>query len=662
MPPDDQPYPHLFSPGRIGSLEIANRVVQLPMGSGLLVQGQMTEGDIAFMEERARGGVGLIITGAGAIHETALWPVRIKVEAWDKSSIAGLRQRVEAVQRHGTKIFGQLLHLGRETPGGMTDFAPMGPSSTTSPRSVDSPHAMNTAEIKMLVDAFGESAANYHAAGYDGIEIGAGHGYLIAQFLSRASNQRTDAFRGDTLDGRLRLLVEVVEEIRTRCGAGHPLGVRLSADEQTPGGLTLDDTLEIVQQLQLVAPVDYFSITVGMRGGYVKDSSWNEGFALDLAEAVKAVVDVPIIAAGRIRQPDLAERALINGQADFIGLGRALVADPEWTNKARAGHAGEIRPCLGIVQDCRRAEGIISCAVNARTGREANWGTPRATRAPKRVVIAGAGPGGLEAARVAAAAGHHVVVLERSHQTGGQLRIAAAGPTREELMDFVFYLEREVQRLGVDVRLNTPATKETVLELQPDLLVVATGATPLAPDFTFDDAAKVVTVWDLLGRRVSERPEQAVVLDDAVGFWHGISAAEFLAERGTSVELLSPGRAIGMAIPFESVARMHQRLSANGVTLRPMVSIVDVKGTTVSLANSLTGASIGSVEADLVVVKTKQCAEDGLALEMTGQVPAIIGIGDCVAPRRLSHAVLDANLVLRRLEVGEISDTPMVPF
>jgi len=660
--PDAQPYPHLFAPGRIGSLTIRNRVVQLPMGSGLLVLGRMTADDIAFMEERARGGVGLIITGAGAIHETALWPVRIKVEAWDKSSVEGLRERVETVQRHGTKIFGQLLHLGRETPGGMTDFAPMGPSATTSPRSVDSPHAMNAAEIRMLVDAFGRSAENYQAAGYDGIEIGAGHGYLIAQFLSMASNQRTDAFRGDTLEGRLRLLVEVIEDIRTRCGVDLPLGVRLSADEQTPGGLTLDDTLEIVQELQSVAPVDYLSITVGMRGGYVKDSSWNEGFALDLAEAVKTVVDVPVIAAGRIRHPDLAERALLNGQADFIGVGRALVADPEWTNKARTGRADQIRPCLGIVQDCRRAEGIISCAVNARTGREASWGPRRDARAPRRVVIAGAGPGGLEAARVAAEAGHNVVVLERSDQTGGQLRIAAAGPTREELMDFIFYLERELQRLKVDLRVYTPATKESILELNPDLLVVATGATPLAPDFAFDEEARVVTVWDLLGRHVADKPRRAVVLDDAVGFWHGISAAEYLAERGSSVELLSPGRAVGLAIPFESVARMHQRLYANGVNLRPMVKIESVTGTTVHLSNSLSGAPMDSVEADLVVVKTKQGADDRLVQEMTGEVPAIIAIGDCVAPRRLSHAVLDANLALRRFEAGEMSDTPMVPF
>jgi len=632
------------------------------MGTGLLVQGRMTEADITFMEERARGGVGLIITGAGAIHETALWSVRIKVEAWDKSSVDGLRARVEAVQRHGTKIFGQLLHLGRETPGGMTDFAPMGPSSTTTSRSVDTPHAMNTAEIKMLVDAFGASAENYHAAGYDGIEIGAGHGYLIAQFLSKAANQRTDAFRGDTLDGRLRLLVEVINEVRSRCGADHPLGVRLSAEEETPGGLTLDDTLEIVQELQNTAPVDYFSITVGMRGGYVKDSSWNEGFALDLAETVKMVVDGPVIAAGRIRQPDLAERALEAGQADFIGVGRALVADPEWTNKARTGRADEIRPCLGIVQDCRRAEGMISCAVNARTGREATWGPPRITRARKRVVIVGAGPGGLEAARVAAEAGHDVVAFESADATGGQLRIAAAGPTREELMDFIFYLERELNRLGVEIRLNTHATKDAILELSPDLLVIATGATPLVPDFPFDAAARVVTVWDLLSRKVEGRPPRAIVLDDAVGFWHSISAAEYLAERGTAVELLSPGRAIGLAIPFESVARMHMRLFANGVTLRPMVKIDSVQGVTVRVANSLSGAPLGNIEADLVVVKVKQRPVNALIDEMTDHVPAIIGIGDCVAPRRLSHAVLDANLALRKFEAGELTGTAVVPF
>jgi len=233
-------YPHLFSPGDIAGLAVQNRIVQPPMGTGLVEEGRVSERDVAFQEERARNGVGLIITGAAVVHPTSMFPVRIIVEAWDEEGIPALRERVEAVQRHGTRIFGQLVHLGRESPGGLTNSVPMAPSPIPSPRDPSAPHEMSAAEVRMIVEAFGVSAANFQAAGYDGVEISAGHGYLVAQFLSQVSNRRTDAYRGDTLEGRTRLLCELVEEIRGRCGAGYPLGIRLSGDEETPDGLTVD--------------------------------------------------------------------------------------------------------------------------------------------------------------------------------------------------------------------------------------------------------------------------------------------------------------------------------------------------------------------------------------------------------------------------------------
>jgi 2,4-dienoyl-CoA reductase (NADPH2) len=236
-----------------------------------------------------------------------------------------------------------------------------------------------------------------------------------------------------------------------------------------------------------------------MRGAYVKDSTFDEGFALDLAEAVKVGVDVPVIVAGRFRLPDLAEQALAAGRVDFVAFGRAMLVDPQWATKAREGRVGEIRPCVGFVQDCRRAEGLVACALNARLGRELEWGPPARAAASRRVVVAGGGPAGLEAARVAAESGHEVVLYERTDAVGGQLRAAAAGPTREELLDFVFYLERELNRLGVDMRLGTAVTRDAVLSDAPDLVVCATGADPLPPEFDADGDAKVVTVWDLLG-------------------------------------------------------------------------------------------------------------------------------------------------------------------
>jgi 2,4-dienoyl-CoA reductase-like NADH-dependent reductase (Old Yellow Enzyme family) len=654
-------YPHLLSPGAIAGVELRNRIVQSPMGTGLVDMGHVSERDVAFQEERARAGVGLIVTGAAVVHETSRFPVRIITEAWDEAGVEALRRRVHAVKRHGAKIFGQLIHLGRESPGGQTETVPMGPSPVPTPRDPSPPHEMSVAEVRLIVDAFARSAANFEAAGYDGIEIHAAHGYLVAQFLSRSSNRRADAYRGDTLEGRLRLLVEVIEAVRGRCGAKYPVGVRLSADEHSPGGMTLDDTLEIVEALQETAPADYLSITTGMRGSYVKDTTFEEGFARGLAAAVKRSVDAPVIVAGRFRLPDLAEAALAAGQADFIAFGRAMLADAEWVTKVSEGRVAEIRPCIGFVQDCRRPEGLVACAVSARTGRELEWSAPARAASARRVVVAGAGPAGLEAARVAATAGHDVVLYERSDVTGGQLRIAAAAPTRAELLDFVHYAERELKRLGVDVRLATDATSEAVLADEPELVVSATGASPLPPDFDVGAAALVVSVWDLLGGGVEELPARALVVDDGGGFWHGLGAAEYLAERGVAVELVTPARAVGLAIPHESIANVLVRLRSNGVRFRILTTVTAVEGTRVSLADALTGEP-DEAEAELVVVRSPLAVNDALLRSLRGTVPALVAIGDCASPRRLTHAVLDANIALRRFDEGRLNGAGTIVF
>lgn len=661
-------FEHLFSPGTIGGVTIPNRVVQVPMGTGMIDSGRVGDRDIAFQEERAGGGVGLIITGASPVHPTSTFAGRILTEAWDQAGVDGLRRRVDAVHRHGTKIFGQILHLGREASGetqpGGTEFVALAPSAISSPRDVSPPHEMTVPEVRMIVEAFGASAENFKAAGYDGIEIQACHGYLAAQFLTRTSNRRTDRYRGDTLAGRMRFLIEVIEEVRSRCGAGYPVGVRLNAEDLEPGGLTFDDTLEIVDALQESAPCDYLSITTGARGAYVKDTTFAEGFARDYAAAIKPRVDVPVIVAGRFRMPGVAEQVLAAGQADFIGLGRALLADPAWVTKVREGRVAEIRPCIACLQDCRRSTGLIGCTVHARTGREFEWGARPARRAgpPRRVVVAGGGPAGLEAARVAAETGHHVVLFERTAKLGGQLRIAAAGPTRRELLDFVAYGERELARLGVEVRAGVAATTSAVLAESPDLVVCATGATPVAPEFRTDADAQVVTVWELLGGAVDPRPARAVVIDDGAGFWHGVSAAEHLAERGAAVELLTRARAVGLTIPHESAGGTLRRLRGHGVRFRTLVNVTSVTGRTVALSDAVTGEPVDGSEADLVVVRSKLRSNDELGRELDGKVRALALIGDCASPRRLSHAVLEANRALRRFDRGQLRGSPTIVF
>ena len=643
-------YPSLFAPGAIAGVELKNRIVQTPMGTGLIDMGQVTTREVAFQEERARGGVGLIITGAAVVHPTSRFPARIITEAWDPDGIPALRLRTNAVHRHGARIFGQLIHLGRESPGGQTDFVPMGPSAIPHERDPGVPHEMSLADIRMIVDGFGTSAANFKSGGYDGVEIHGAHGYLVSQFLSQESNRRTDAY-GGSLERRLQILVEIVEEIRARCGDHYPLGVRLSGEDYLPGGLTIDDTRALAGALQQAAPVDYVSLTTGLRSYYVKDTTFSEGFALEMGALLKSDLGVPLIVAGRIRHPDVAERALAAGQADFVGIGRAQLADPEWVTKAQEGRTEQIRPCIGIVQDCRRAEGIIGCTIHARAGREEEWGPVRRASTKRRVVVAGGGPGGLEAARVAAESGHDVVVYERTDAIGGQLRIAAAGPTRGELLDFVDYLERELGRLGVELRTGTEATRDAVLGDAPDLVVCAAGATPEAPDFAVSGGSRVANVWDLLGGDVAEIPARAVVVDDGSGFWHGISAVEYLAERGAAVELLTPARGVGLTIPHESYGNVSGRLASHGVRVRVLAKVTGIDGTTVSFADGFAGEP-AQTTAELAVVRTRMRANDALIRELEGAGPALATIGDASAPRRLNHAVLDANLAINRFDQG----------
>ncbi len=662
-------FSRLLSPGAIAGVALANRIVQMPMGTGMMRDGRVTDGDIAFMEERARGGVGLIITGASPVHETSIVAGRILTEAWDEDGRDGLRRRVDAVHAHGTKIFGQILHLGRESSGdtmagGATEYVPLAPSSIASPRDPSPPHEMTTAEVRWMISAYGRAAANFQAAGYDGIEIQACHGYLAAQFLTPSSNRRLDAYRGDTLDGRMRFLVEVVEEVRSRCGAGYPIGVRVSGEDLAPDGLVLDDTLEIVDALQVRAAVDYLSVTTGVRGAYVKDMTFSEGFARGFAAAIKKRVDVPVIVAGRFRVPAMAEDVLASGEADLIGLGRALLADPEWSLKAREGREAEIRPCIGVVQDCRRAVGLIGCTIYARTGREHEWGPEQRVAGPagrpSRVIVAGGGPAGLETARLAAQAGHDVVLFEQADALGGQLRVAAAAPTREELLDFVSYSERELGRLGVEIRTGVEATSEAVLAECPDLFVCATGASPLAPEFPVTGDARVVNVWELLGGAVAAAGERAVVIDDGSGFWHGVGAAEWLAERGARVELVTRARGVALTIPHESAGHALRRLRGSGVRFHTLVGVTSIDGRRVALADAITGEPLEPLDAELVAVRTKLHPNAGLAHDLDGRVAAIAVIGDGAAPRRLTHAVLDANRTLRRFHAGELSSAAMV--
>lgn len=644
-----QPFELLLSEFVLGKLKLRNRLVGLPHATARVSKGVPSDDDIAYWEARAAGGVAMITVGGSIVHPTTAPPNRWLSEVWNPKAFGQLEQRAKSVHKHGAAITTQLVHLGREAMGqGDYMWGLLGPSALRSQHTPFTPHPLTKAEIQELIDSFVTCCVNLRDLGYDGTEIHAAHGYLIAQFLSADANCREDEYGGE-LPGRMRFLEEVIAGVRQRCGPDFLLGVRLSADEEYPEGMHLDETLAIVRRLGKAAPPDYLNITVGMRGGYVKDITQPLGVAVQAAAAVKQATSIPVLVGNRIVGPEMAEGILRRQAADLIGMARALVVDPEWVKKVAGGEVRSIRPCLGLNQECRSFPGGLLCASSARTGRE-RWfeeqlAMPRKTGL--RLTVVGGGPGGLEAARLAAELGAKVVLYEREQVLGGQLRLAAKVKSRASVINLIPHLEHEARRLGVDIRLGIEATAELLRSEPAEAVILATGARPLAPAFERDEAAHVLTVWQLLAG-ASPSGGRALVVDDGSGFWEAVSAAEMLGDEGLSVHLATPSAAIGGAIPFESIGPLLRRLGERRVSFHPLSRVTGVHRARVTLTQTLTGQA-AELEVDFVAAHAGYTSNDELVDQISGDGTIVRTIGDCVSPRRLTQASWEADRTVLEL-------------
>jgi len=638
-------FPRLFSPFRAGRLDLSGRLVMLPHGTAMVRDGLPTEDDLAYYAARSAG-LGLVITGATAATPDAAYRARILTEAWNPDARAILRRRCEIVQALGARIVGQLCHLGRESTGMESEHPPKGPSPLRGPRDPYPPHEMDEDEIEGFIDGFAQAALNLQEAGYDGVELHGAHGYLFAQFLSPASNRRSDGWGGSP-DNRARLITETIARVRATCRPDFVVGLRLSADEETADGLGVRDTVALGQVLARQGLTDYLNLTVGMRGAYVKDATHPVAPAARAAKIVRAECGLPVILGQKIATPDLAERLLAEGAADLIGMARALIADPDFAAKARSGQAGRIRPCVGLNQECRAFSPHLMCSVNPQTGREtrAPFDRLHPTSVPQRLAVVGGGPAGLEAAALAARRGHAVTLFEGADSLGGQFLLAASLPGRSGLLAIIDHLVDEVRRAGVVLRPGVRIRDLSELDADFDAVILATGAEPVPLSGPTGPLPELT--WAEVLRDGAPAPfgsGRAVFADDGTGFWFSYGVAEMLVAAGWRLTLLTSSAALGGHLPHESVGPMLARLGAGGTEFRVLTGVEGTGPGTVTAVNLASGQETG-IAADLLVVQTGRRVAPPLP---RGARPVHM-IGDCLAPRRITHALFDAQRLARTI-------------
>lgn len=544
-------FPHLFQPGRIGRMEVRNRIIGSPMERNYCtVDGRVTQRYVDYLAARARGGVGMMYTEATYVDARGR-AREFQMGLHDDELIPAFTRLVRAVHRHEGRIGPELVYGGRVVNPEISGLESRAPSAVPWPAGATPPQPLSRDEIGDIVSRFADAARRAAEAGCDFIGIHGAHGYLVSQFMSPFCNRRDDEY-GGSLEARMRFPLEIVHAVRRQIGAQMPIVFRISGDEYQTGGLTLADVCAIAPRLQQ-AGVDLIDVSAGMY-----ETAWmitqpmevKQGVLAPLAREVRSHVTVPVSVSGRINDPSIAESLIASGTSDFVTMGRALHADPEFPNKARTGRVNEICTCVACNQGCSdtHARGLpIVCLVNTDAGHEREYAIAPAP-VKKRIVVVGGGPAGLEAARVLGLRGHQVTVFERDGEPGGQLLLSRNIPGREDLAGHLPWLLDAVRRAGVRLELGVDATARTVLDERPDAVIVATGASPGLPAVPGILDSPVVDAYEIL-RRPLGGARKALVIGGGI---RGIGVARLLADRGVQVVLTEAGRELATDIATRS--------------------------------------------------------------------------------------------------------------
>lgn len=631
-------FSHLLSPLTVKSLTLANRVVMPPMGTNLgNADGTVSDENLAYLKRRAQGRPGLIITEITGVHPDGMVSPH-QLAAYDDRFLPGLDRMARAARDAGCKIALQLHHSGRESLYLLGKGRAVAPSAIPSIVFKGAPREMTKADIEEVIAAFGRAAARARTAGFDAVEIHCAHGYLLTQFLSALSNQRTDEYGGNTIRERSRFVLDVIREIRRQVGADYPVSIRISAEEYIKGGYSADDMQGIAPDfVEAGADIIHASFgTHGSPGGITQaPAEFAPGFNAWLARKMKDVVSVPVIAVGRFTDPAAADETLARGDADLVAFGRQFLADPDFLVKAQEGRTDDIRLCIACNQGCIEreilGEGNIRCSINPETGQETLYPREKTAR-PKNVWVVGAGPAGLTAAAEADRLGHRVTLFEKKNILGGQIRYAQIPPHKEIYGQWIDWLIGQVRKTGVAIKSETEVDEALLKEGKPDAVILATGGEKLVPPIPGIDGAKVCDAWQILDGRIAPG-ENIVIIGGAL---IGMETADFLTERGKTVTILEMLKRSPVLKITSHGYMLHKRLRdrACKFLFGARVTAVDETGVTFSAEGQT--AVISPV--DQVVVAAGMKPSNALEAVCTKLGIAFKTVGDASSPRRIIEA------------------------
>ena len=641
---------HLFSPIKIRNLTVKNRILSTGHDTTMPTEGIINERLLAYQRARAEGGAGLIVLQVSGVHESARYTTHLLM-ATEPNCVDGYRKMADMCHAHGTKVFAQIFHPGREIMEAGEGLLAVAYSASAVPneRFHVMPKPLNQRMINEISEGYVQAARYLHEAGIDGAEFVASHGYLPAQFMSTQVNLREDQY-GGSLENRLRFSVDILKAIRAATSDDFVIGMRISADELDGGGLDADEVLAICQALE--PHLDYVNLTLGTSaslGGAVHIAppmAFKAGYIAEQTKVFKDTLNIPVMIAGRINQPQDADLIIKNGQADMCGMTRALICDPKMPNKAQNNQLDDIRACIACNQACighfHKGQ-PISCIQHPQTGREQQYGDLQAAAAPKKVMVIGGGPAGMNAALIAAQRGHRVSLYESGKQLGGQALLAQNLSRRAEFGGLITNLLQAMSKQDINIHLNTRVDMAKVQAEAADVVVLATGATPYAQPIEADDSILKLNAWQYLQGTAPQG--KSVLLTDWRCDWVAPGIAELLVKQGFDVSIAINGLCLGETLPLyvrDELTATAQRL---GIKLLPNARLYGYDNGTVYLQHNTSAEAVELEGINTIIACDGQMALDELgdAIEDLGMV--LHRIGDCNTPRTAEEAMYEGMKV-----------------